>query len=126
MPSSIEHREKAVSNEEFAEFVLSSGDYLDWVVTGIFYSALHYVDGYLATFNIHPRSHSDTSFATGRDTYVNRHLRQIYLSYRDLKQDSIEARYNMQNFTESQIQNVILPIFNNIKNTIAKLIGQNP
>jgi len=50
MPSSLTHKQQAQHNEEFiASFDLDATPYLDWVVTAIFYAALHFVDSYLAT-----------------------------------------------------------------------------
>ena len=122
MPSRDEHIRKAEHNKSFADsFNWDSTPFLDWVVTGFFYSALHYVDAYLATVNggIHPHSHTGYG---GRDSYVGKHLNQIYVDYRDLKQGSIDARYNMRNFTVDEVRNDILPLFDNIKNTISGLL----
>ncbi|HZX13166.1 MAG TPA: hypothetical protein VFF49_02050 [Thermodesulfobacteriota bacterium] len=116
MPSRDEHYSKAEHNERFANsFALDSTPYLDWVVTGFFYSAIHYIDSYLAHFHsIHPYSHED------RDDKVRRYLRRINKDYRELKDDSKDARYNMRNFRADEIRNDILPLFNNIKNTITQ------
>ena len=65
MPSSLTHRQQAQHNEEFiASFDLDSTPYLDWVVTAIFYAALHFVDSYLAIRGVHLSSHR------GRDSLI--------------------------------------------------------
>ena len=65
MPSRLTHRQQAQHNEEFiASFDLDATPYLDWVVTAIFYAALHFVDSYLATKDIHLSSHR------GRDSLI--------------------------------------------------------
>ncbi|MCI0455212.1 MAG: hypothetical protein L0Y68_09495 [Candidatus Dadabacteria bacterium] len=122
MPSLYEHKQKAEHNERFANsLALNSTPYLDWVVTGLFYSAIHYIDAYLANFQgIHPYSHED------RDDKVLRYLRKINRDYRELKDDSKNARYNMRNFSVDEIRNVILPRFKNIKNAIIGSISTTP
>jgi hypothetical protein len=50
MPADLEHLHRAEHNEEsYLSFDLITTPYLDWVVNGIFYSALHYIESYLAT-----------------------------------------------------------------------------
>lgn len=116
MPSRDEHYSKAEHNERFANsFALDSTPYLDWVVTGLFYSAIHYIDAYLAHFHsIHPDSHED------RDDKVRRYLRRINKDYRELKDDSKDARYNMRSFTPDEILRQILPLLDNIRNAITR------
>ena len=42
-----QHEQQAAHNEQFAAAVLAGGDaYLDWVITGYFYAALHWVEAY--------------------------------------------------------------------------------
>lgn len=44
------HINKAQHNNNFLNtFIMERTKYLDWAVVGIFYTALHYVDAYLAT-----------------------------------------------------------------------------
>jgi hypothetical protein len=49
MPEASAHIEKAKHNEKFAVAVRGlNTEFLDWVVTAYFYSALHYLEAYLA------------------------------------------------------------------------------
>jgi hypothetical protein len=49
MPEASAHVEKAEHNERFATAVRGlSSEFLDWVATAYFYSALHYLEAYLA------------------------------------------------------------------------------
>ncbi len=49
MPETSAHIEKAEHNERFAMAVRELGtEYLDWVATAYFYSALHDLEAYLA------------------------------------------------------------------------------
>jgi uncharacterized protein (UPF0332 family) len=104
MPSSLTHRQQARHNEEFiAFFDLDSTPYLDWVVTAIFYAALHLVDSYLATKGVHLSSHR------GRDSLIwtVRDLRPIYSAYRRLKHRSEQARYDAVPFSNKQVRELL-------------------
>ena len=97
MPSKTDHAAKAVHDEKF---VSTLGDpYWDWAVTGVFYAALHYVEAYLATKRIHSPSHPV------RDSHINRDsvLRAIYPDYRDLKDESRTARYDVIQFRSNDL-----------------------
>lgn len=87
MPHKDEHRTRA----EHDEFLVKNIDnpFFDWKVTGTFYSALHYVDAYLATRNIHPATHSIRLKQVGTDPK----LKPIFRDYRDLLNESRTARY---------------------------------
>ena len=54
---------------------------IDWAVTILFYSALHYIDAFLAGKNMHPLNHDQ------RDEEVERNgsISNIYNDYRRLK-----------------------------------------
>lgn len=88
-------------NEQFGEVVLSQEKrFNSWAVTAFFYSALHWVDAYLATLGYHPPRHVE------RDNFLHREsiLRRIHSDYRHLKTDSVDARYNIRSFRDSEIQ----------------------
>lgn len=45
MPTADQHRQQAEHNKAFVQsFDLDTSPYLDWVVTAIFYTALHLVE----------------------------------------------------------------------------------
>ena len=70
MPSKAEHISKAEHNENFATTLNSDGsypDYRDWVVTAYFYSAVHYVEAYLATLGKHSPDHRIRDADIGSD-----------------------------------------------------------
>lgn len=68
----------------------------------MFYTALHYVEAYLATKRIHSGSHPI------RDSNINRDsvLRAIYPDYRDLKDESRTARYDVVKFSEQDVKDM--------------------
>lgn len=123
MPSLTAHLNKAKHNEDFfRSFDLDNTPFLDWVVSGIFYTALHYIDSYLAQKNKHPNTHKDRN----DDIRYDPHLPQIFRPYRQLKDDSEGARYRMQKFTPDEIRSQILPQLDSIKNFLRQFIGQIP
>ncbi len=70
-------------------------DFLDWVIVGIFYCALHHVDAYLARkHNIHPTSHGSKRFKRTRNWYVAHYMKQISTDYATLYSLSRDVRYN--------------------------------
>ena len=96
MPTRDEHIRKAKHNESFiSSFDLNSTPFLDWVVTAIFYAALHYLDAYLAENNKHPGTHQVRNSLFSKDP----NLATLWNSYQDLENDSREARYHMKEFT---------------------------
>lgn len=113
MPTRQEHVAKAVHNESFVQTLsLTTTPFLDWAVTGMFYAAVHYVDAYLATKNIHPKRHravptqpgQQSNAGPGRSDYVYWHLKRIYQDYRYLDDQSREARYEPKRFAPQDIQ----------------------
>lgn len=91
MPSAAEHEKKKDHNWEFVSFLeANSAAFNDWVVTGLFYIALHQVDRYFALSNKHFNNHHD------RNNWISRlhALRPIWPDYRDLQHKSRTARYD--------------------------------
>ena len=119
MPSKDDHLAKAEHNERFAQqFDIGNSPYRDWVVTGLFYSAVHYVEAYLATQGRHSMDHSVRDSEVHRET----NLRLIYNVYKNLKNDSINARYYMYPFTPTEIRNHAVPNHARVKSYITSLI----
>ena len=103
VPSKDEHLNRATDNETLARSLdLDKPVCVDWAITILFYSALHYIDAYLAGKLQHPPDH------TARDSQVssNASLADIYRDYRFLKDKSEEARYNIANFHKSQLPKI--------------------
>jgi hypothetical protein len=111
MPSAQEHCEKAKHNEAFSASLAATA-FQDWRATGVFYAAVHYVDGFLATQGVHPPDHR------ARDSYVglDPHLIMIYAGCRRLKRDSEDARYRFTVFSEQHIVGRTLSALEHIKN----------
>ena len=91
---------QAEHNRGLADFLRDSKvDCLDWAVTCLFYSAVHYVNAYLRKNNITiPRRHKGDQRGPGRTTIVQQDpaLSVIYASYRHLNDESRDARYELK------------------------------
>jgi len=90
VPAFHQHRDKAIHNEDFVAEL--NNPYWDWAITATFYSALHYVEAFLACkpIPIHSRNHEVRDDNIQRDALLTR----IYDDYRQLKDDSHNARYD--------------------------------
>jgi hypothetical protein len=95
MPSTDEHIAKAKMLEEFAADVKGlSGQPRDWCAVLLHYSAIHWVEAYLAHLDpkCHPRGHE------ARQTQMNKYpeFSNIWPQYRFLKDSSSSVRYKCQ------------------------------
>jgi hypothetical protein len=117
LPTSPQHRAKAENNEFLTTQI--NNPFWDWGVTANFYSALHYVEAYFAskTPQLHPPTH------TLRDNHIHADskLSPIYIDYRQLEDESRDARYDasvtisQSDFVRTQgylnrIKTVIIPL----------------
>ncbi len=114
MPTDKEHSSKAEYNEAF--FLETKGQYQDWAITGLFYSALHYVDALLSK-----KGHSVENHAR-RFWYVKsaKELKSLYPDYRALYDHSVNARYKMWKFTEAELDEIRKEYFLPIKKSVSK------
>ena len=105
MPTKDEHVHKAEGNETFASSIEPTNQTrIDWKLVILFYTAVHYVEAYLAkTMGTHLRSH------TTRDNYITReaNLKKIRVSYMHLKYFGYNARYEFDGFTVKDVQTAI-------------------
>ena len=68
---------------------MKAGEYNDWGITALFYSALHYVEAALARLNIHSEDHGD------RTVNIAHYLRYINTDYGVLRNLSQDVRYDL-------------------------------
>ena len=119
MPLKHDHLSKAKHDEEFvASLDLATTPYLDWAITALFYAALHYVEAYFATMKRHSPDHRTRDSAVQRDSRI----RGIYSDYSELKNYSINARYYMTPFSESDVRKNLLVRLANIRARISPLL----
>lgn len=120
MPNRIAHLKKAQHNESFyLSFDVEKTPYKDWIVAGVFYTALHFIDSYFALKNRHPFAHGM------RDDWVRDdwRLSKIWLDYRDLKEYRQKASYKVYEFSVQEIKNDIFPLLDSIKDYLQKLVS---
>jgi hypothetical protein len=119
VPERSKHRERAVKNENLARSVLDLDDefQVDWFVTMLFYSAVHYVDAFLAGKNVHPPDHGSRDSAIENNASIS----AIYNDYRRLKDRSTKARYEIANFHKNQLPPIVQN-FENVKSHIEALL----
>jgi len=102
LPSKEEHLKQANKNERFyVTFELDDTEFLDWAVTVLFYSILHYVDAFLADrMGYDPPDHYRRTSCCEKIP----ELRQIYNQYMRLKDQSEKARYWLRQFTPASVR----------------------
>jgi len=122
MPEDLEHLHKAEHNEDFyLSFDLNTTPYRDWIVNGIFYSALHYIESYLATQQKHSQNHPDRNANIRDDPNLGI---DIFRKFNALKDDSENGRYFMKVFTPGEIRQFIIPKLYEIKEYLKRYIPQ--
>ncbi len=122
MPSPEQYIERAKRNQRFAEHIdLNTTEFRDWVVTGYFYSALHWVDAYLVREN--KKSEDGHAF---RNTQTNnlKELTPISRPYRKLYSYSRNVRYELVDFTAERIRHEVVPKVREIRMYMEALLAK--
>jgi hypothetical protein len=122
MSTQKDHIDKARHNEQFfSSLDIETTSFLDWVVTGIFYSALQYLDSYLANHGEHPDKHFDRINLIWAKPDLGR---SFFRLYRPLEDDSRDGRYRMRTFTPDEVRNDIIPLLEGIKRHLRHYVPQ--
>jgi hypothetical protein len=124
MPTAEQHRQQAEHNKAFVQsFDLDTSPYLDWVVTGAFYTVLHFVEWFLKTRGLAGRRDHHL-----RDAYIARmsELRSIYFDYSELKFQSEAGRYECVVFSPDVLRQNLLPRLAQIETHIKSLLSVTP
>jgi len=120
MPTKDEHKGQAEHNRAFWEsYNLDSTPYLDWVVIGLFYESVHWIEAYLDTRGEHSGGHPD------RLRHIRRYradIGTIRNDYEVLKTESENARYLCHKHNSTEISGDLIPVLDNIKSTIEKVL----
>ncbi len=117
MPNRQRHLTKARENENLADTMASLPDrHTDWEVTMLFYSALHYVDAFLATRGVHPKTHRERINLLANTTNFAR-------DYRTLLRRSMNARYHLYRFTPREVGRIKNGPFRRVKEGILALLS---
>jgi len=121
MPLQYEHVHWATHNNGFWQsFDLDTSHFIDWVVTGIFYEAVHWIEAFLATKGLHSRNHKERSQTMQR--YLQ-DMGSILVDYDTLELDSRNARYVCHMHTSEEVRQDLLPLITNIRNHISSLLS---
>jgi hypothetical protein len=99
VPSPAEHEKWAKHNEDFARWL--KGKWPQWIMTSLFYSALHYVDAFLRGDQgwnppYEEENHKERNRLLGRWPEIRGPYRRLYTW-------SHEARYYCHLHSESQV-----------------------
>jgi len=103
MPNPIEHNIKHITNENFINIKDLNVNYKEWYVTGIFYTILHLIEGYLSIYKS-----KDTINHKERLEYIRKDpvLRKIFNEYKTIYDESLKARYYPKIFSDEDIQEI--------------------
>lgn len=119
MPSKQKHVRQAAKNERFyAHFDLDHTEFLDWTVTALFYSLVHYVDAFLAMHSYHPLDHKRRTKLVATEI----RLKSIYREYRQLKDQSEQGRYLIKTFTPTDVRELKDNQFESAKSHLMTLL----
>lgn len=108
MPDKNEHMSQALRNDQTVDYLMGdAGASPEWAVTVMFYGALHLLEAYLSTTGVRHVSgeqvtHEERISHMRRDPFLATELN----SYRQLRVDSENARYDCRRFTRIEINHI--------------------
>ena len=115
MPEQSEHIAAAEANTQLATTLLDMSP--TWSIVVTFYSALHWVDAFLATYPLHPENHVERNYYVGLSP-----LAPIFPSYIRLSNHSREARYDLRAFTRAEASQRLTVDLARVRDHIQSLI----
>ncbi len=107
-----DHKSKALHNEKFVgSHKLSEGEFADWAVTALFYSALHWMRALAAQEGYQIKRYRKSKGRLGESEEeafqaVGVFTAQCYQWYRHLKDESQNARYEMRPVSKSDLSDL--------------------
>jgi len=109
MATAPEHKLKALHNEQFLDlYRLGDGPFVDWAVTVLFYCAMHWMRALAAQEGHKIKGYKDEEAVfTGTGVFTP----EAYDLYRQLKDDSRDARYEMKPFSRSDFEDLQVNFF---------------
>jgi hypothetical protein len=118
MATQQEHVAKADNNAAFAKALdLKSQAGIDWALTALFYSGVHYVDAYLEKIGAQPHTH-DTHGKREQHVVMDGKLKRVRNEYFDLKNFGRTARYACAVTKANKVTDEAIPALEKIKNHI--------
>jgi uncharacterized protein (UPF0332 family) len=124
MATPREHREKALHNERFLEAQnLPRGEFIDWAVTVLFYSALHWMRALAAQEGYQIRSYQEEERIFQLVPTLAQDQR-VYAWYRQLKDESRDVRYEIKQVSPADFEDLQQNYFNPFKTFVtSKLLA---
>lgn len=122
MPAEQTHIDQAEHNHEFwNSLVVATTPFRDWIVVGMFYESVHWIEAYLARLNHHSRSHHE------RETKVSQTPplagdANLVGDYGVLRTESENARYWNYHHTAEQVNNDLRPVIQRLRTTLQALL----
>ena len=116
MANADKHKQQASHNEKFY-CLIKDHPFYDWAATGLFYAAIHYIEGYLSTKKITVGNHRDRLSCISKIS----DLKPIYNQYRRLYDTSVNARYKFLKINKKQAEDLYKKEFQPIKMHISPL-----
>lgn len=106
MPNRDEHIRRAELNEEFGHIVTGlDSKFVYWAVVAFGYSALHWVDAFLAhKLGMHPPNHRARRNSLSTNSFLRKN---IYKDYRQVMTDCQDARYEMHPFNKQEVKKTL-------------------
>jgi len=118
MANLSEHIRKARNNEVFATtFWPARSRYADWAITVYFYAAVHFVEAYFATIEIHCNNHGQRN-----QEVAKRFPRRIASHYLRLYRESRRARYEVTPVAKVYAQNLLVNHFQPLRAYLLSLL----
>ncbi len=119
MSQPTEHIAQAEKNERLYEILLGT-EFNDWAVTALFYSALHYVDAYIASSTgVSSSNHNERNYLV--DSVVS--LTEIRQAYSDLYRLSRNVRYEIFHVSTDAAMRIKSRRFDPIRSHIRALLN---
>jgi len=118
MPDLSEHKYQVKHNERFLEsFYKPNTIFLDWAVTVLFYQAVHLVEAFLATKNLHSGNHAE------RNRNVASYLSPVAKNYRIMYWESRRVRYNIEHPSQKRFDQLTRDHFQPLQTYLSNRIS---
>ena len=120
MSTPKEHLDQAARNEQFANAISNlENRFTEWEVTALFYSSLHYLSAVLALQGYEAKNHRE------RRVLIALHT-NVASEYDNLFQHSLDARYELVEFTPEEVESLKADDFLRVKEAAISLLGNSP
>lgn len=115
MPNEQKHREQLSHNKQLLNTDVFGSSHNDWKVTVVFYCAVHVIETFLSSINVHTSNHK------ARHKSVNQLelLKKVSSEYQTLYMMSLKSRYECVRFTDRDV-NEAVNLLEKIENVVLK------